>query len=96
MVELVEYSMVFHTFGEVFFKYFTAYYIDVGNAILFLCVIIVVVLVPMQRLNELIFPISSEDDTQKYSDVYLTFDTDYDRENPITKKESIRLFKEER
>ena len=63
MVELVEYSMILHTFGEVFFKYFICYYVDVGNFFLFIGVCIVVILVPMHKLNEMIFPLSSTDDS---------------------------------
>lgn len=47
MVELAEYSMIFHTFGQVFFKYVSSYYIDVGNFVLFICVVVIVVIVPM-------------------------------------------------
>lgn len=56
---------------------------------MFIAVCITVVVLPMQKINELIFPISSEDDSKKYSEVVHTFDTDYDRENPITKKKAI-------
>jgi len=62
MVELVEYSMIFHTFGHVFFKWFMAYYIDVGNAFLFIAVCIIVIILPMHKINELIFPLSSKND----------------------------------
>lgn len=66
MVEFVEYSIVFHTFGEAFFKYITSYYIDVGNCVLFVFVLIIVAIIPMDKINEKLFPIENEDDDHKY------------------------------
>lgn len=96
MVDLVDYSLIFHTFGEVFFKYNTSHYFDVANFVLLFCVFVLVVFVPLQKVNEYIFEIETKNDDKKYSEVELTFDTDYDRENPITKKESIQKFQEMR
>lgn len=62
MVELVEYSMIFHTFGHVFFKWFMAYNIDVSNFFLFILVSVIVILLPMQKINEIIFPLESVND----------------------------------
>ncbi|KAL4444843.1 hypothetical protein ABPG74_016051 [Tetrahymena malaccensis] len=92
MIELVELSIIFHTFGEVFFKWFMSYYIDVGNFFLFIAVCVVVIIVPMDKINEFLFPLGDSDEEKTYKEVHLDFDTDYDRENPVTRKESLVHF----
>ena len=39
----------------------------------------------MESFNKSLFPIPEENEVLEYSDAELSFDTDYDRENPVTK-----------
>lgn len=43
------------------------------------------VLLPMESFNKALFPIPEENEVLEYSQAELSFDTDYDRENPVTK-----------
>jgi hypothetical protein len=44
---------------------------------------------PMQEINEFLFPIHNEDESITYENCFHDFKTDYDRENPVLKKSKV-------
>ncbi|EGR27621.1 hypothetical protein IMG5_192990, partial [Ichthyophthirius multifiliis] len=88
MINLLEYCIVFHT---VLLIYILFNELNVLN-IVFFVVSAVIVLLPMQKINDFIFPVKAENETLKYSDNILYFDTDYDRENPVLRQQALEQF----
>lgn len=43
------------------------------------------VFLPMENFNKKLFPIPEENEVLEYSEAEISFDTDYDRENPVTR-----------
>jgi hypothetical protein len=44
---------------------------------------------PMQEINEFLFPIHNKDESITYENCFHDFKTDYDRENPVLKKSKV-------
>ncbi|KAL4476129.1 hypothetical protein ABPG74_009862 [Tetrahymena malaccensis] len=95
MMDLQEYSVLLHCFGNIAFKWMLASEVDLTSIVLF-GVCFFIALVPMDSFNEWLFEINSRSESKSYSQVKDQFDTDYDRENPITKHEALLEFQKSR
>ncbi len=47
------------------------------------------IFLPMENFNQKLFPIPEENEILEYSEAEISFDTDYDRENPVTKQAAM-------
>lgn len=89
MIESLELIIVFHAIGDFFFKYQLFQYIDKASIIVLFFGVLYNIL-PLQKFNEWLFPIDGDDETTTYQEARIDFDTDYDRENPITKHSALK------
>jgi len=89
MIEFLELIIIFHAFGDFFFKYQLFQYVD-KSSIIVLFFGVLYNLLPLQKFNEWLFPMKSEDEETDYNTAKLDFDTDYDRENPVTKHSALK------
>jgi hypothetical protein len=88
MNDMLELCVLYMCLGDIVFRYLTQ---GSANWIDWVCLIIAVCYtpIPKARLNELLFPLFNEDESVPYDVAVLDFDTDYDRENPITRKAAL-------
>lgn len=96
MNEFLELIVPFVCVGDLIFRYLlhsSANYIDI------ICLLIAIVYTPLpkDKVNILLFPLYSEgnfffikpDEDIPYDQAVENFDTDYDRENPVTRKAAL-------
>ena len=97
MTEMIEYFVPIFGASFVYFIYVLRGKIGVLE-VLPLAIGLVHALLPMQELNECLFRIpDSKANEQRYSDAQKNFDTDYKRENPVTRRlASENLFQKNR
>ncbi|EGR31304.1 hypothetical protein IMG5_113410 [Ichthyophthirius multifiliis] len=110
MIELLEYCLVFHTvfflkkkiiiqfilqFGNFFFKKQLFDDLDT-KSIIFFSVSIIICFLPKELINEKLFPIKEVEQENQYFDYNLLFDTDYDRENPVLRKQALKAYYSDR
>ncbi|EGR32359.1 protein kinase domain protein [Ichthyophthirius multifiliis] len=89
MIEMVEYCVVLHCFGNFFFKYQLFGTYELSNLIL-CCATLLISILPMQELNDWLFPSNSQSEQKNYREVEIYFDSDYDRENPVTRNYALK------
>ena len=46
-------------------------------------------LLPLETLNSMLFALPDQTENEEYKDAEISFDTDYDRENPVTKQAAM-------
>lgn len=63
-----------------------------GSDIILLIFSSIYFILPTDYLSLYLFPIKENIEKTRYDEVCKDFDTDYDRENPITKREAIKEF----
>lgn len=88
IIEMLELCIIFFALGN-----FTFYY-HIFQKINYLALVqialgILYMVLPMQEINEYIFQIENSDETITYRECFHDFKTDYDRENPVVKKEKV-------
>ncbi|EAS04279.2 kinase domain protein (macronuclear) [Tetrahymena thermophila SB210] len=91
MLELIEFNVFLHCMGNFIFRWILGQYIDYFSLGLF-CISIIFIILPLQLINEWIFEIVSIQEVKPYKQVKDQFDTDYERENPITKNKALEFF----
>ncbi|CAD8048026.1 unnamed protein product [Paramecium sonneborni] len=88
MIEMLEYIIVWSAFGEMIMTY--AFFKEISLLDVTLMVIaIVYASLPMEDISERLFPVVNNEQSKPYDEGCQGFDTDYDRENPITRNKAI-------
>ncbi|KAL4454285.1 hypothetical protein ABPG74_012242 [Tetrahymena malaccensis] len=95
MLELIEYNVFLHCMGNFIFRWILGQYIDYISLALFGLSVIFIIL-PLELINEWFFEIVSIQEVKPYKQVKDQFDTDYERENPITKEKALEFFQQAR
>lgn len=92
MMEYLEFSLPIYSFANLLFFIYISSSNSVDQLSIFGFIIGVLhAILPMQILNEKLFTLTPEASNKlRYVDAYLDFFTDYDRENPILKEESLK------
>ena len=88
MVELLDISIVFYSLGNFISRYFllkTYGWVDIFIVVLALAHAIS----PTGKLNEFVFPYDKKKEFVTYEQADKAFDTDYDRENPLTSNDAL-------
>ena len=62
------------------------YYFNIAIAVFYM-------IFPLEYMTERFFVDNDGNEERSYSEAQVDFDTDYDRENPVTKSESINKYK---
>lgn len=92
MIENLEMIIIWYAIGSITFSWLLFNNVYLLGWVL-LAVGILYALLPMQTINEWIFPIHKIEESKPYDEAQLVFPTNYDRMNPITKKEANVEFK---
>eukprot|EP00828_Plagiopyla_frontata_P011732 TRINITY_DN16520_c0_g1_i2.p3 TRINITY_DN16520_c0_g1~~TRINITY_DN16520_c0_g1_i2.p3 ORF type:complete len:160 (+),score=19.55 TRINITY_DN16520_c0_g1_i2:305-784(+) len=50
---------------------------------------LIYLLLPLETLNQMLFALPDQAENEEYKDAEISFDTDYDRENPVTKQAAM-------
>lgn len=89
MTDFLDFSIFLLCLGDFIFKYIIE---AKGNWIDYLTLFMAVIYTcsPKERINELLFPIMNVDEPMIYDEAEKDFDTDYDRENPLTRKAALK------
>ncbi|CAD8136214.1 unnamed protein product [Paramecium pentaurelia] len=88
MIEMLEYIIVWSAFGEMIMTY--AFFKEISLIDVTLMVIaIIYASLPMEDISEKLFPVVNNEQCKPYDEGSQGFDTDYDRENPITRNKAI-------
>ncbi|KRX04111.1 hypothetical protein PPERSA_08326 [Pseudocohnilembus persalinus] len=93
MIENLEMIIIWYSIGNITFSYLLFGDVDLLGWVL-LGIGVVYALLPMQEINEWLFPLERIAEVKKFDEAELVFTTNYDRQNPITKKAAIAKFKE--
>ena len=88
MIECVELILPFFGFGNFIFSYHLQHEVN-WQPLLILIIGIVYSLLPMEHFSEMLLPVKAESEKLTYDEVVADFDTDYDRENPVTKPQAL-------
>ena len=88
MIECVELILPFFGFGNFIFSYHLLHKVH-WQPMLVMIIGFVYALLPMEEFSEKIFPVKAESEKLTYDEVVADFDTDYDRENPVTKSKAL-------
>ena len=89
MIDLLDICIIFFAMGNLTFQYQLFGSIDKLSIIqLFLSCIYAIL--PMQDINEMLFEIVNSDEEVPFEVAQFEFRTNYDRENPITRKHAVR------
>ncbi|KAL4500435.1 hypothetical protein ABPG72_003386 [Tetrahymena utriculariae] len=91
MLELIEYNVFLHCMGNFIFRWILGQYIDYFSLGLF-GLSVIFILLPLELINEWFFEIVSLQEIKPYKQIKDQFDTDYERENPITKHKALEFF----
>jgi len=92
MVESLELIIPIYGLGNYLFAVNLFHQVDWCSITIFVIGIVYIIL-PMKKINEFLFEVGSEDEVVVYGDAEADFETDYDRENPITKHHSMERWK---
>jgi uncharacterized membrane protein len=88
IIEMLELCIIFFALGNFTFYYHIFQRINY-LALIQIAIGLIYMVMPMQEVSELIFPIENEDEIVSYSNCFHEFKTDYDRENPVLKKAKL-------
>lgn len=96
MTDMLEFSLVIFAIGNFVFNY-------IYNTSNWYCVQVILTLIaafgyfvlPTERVNEMLFKITTQDEVQEYQNVTKDFDNDYDKDNPATREEALKQELEE-
>jgi hypothetical protein len=89
MTDFLDFCLFLLCLGDFTFKYIIeakANWIDYITLVL----AILYTLAFKGKINELFFPIMNADEPTSYDEAEKDFDTDYDRENPLTRKAALK------
>lgn len=89
MTEQIEYILPVFSASNVLFSYYMeSSWTDEKTIISFIGfgLGLIHAFLPMERFNEYIFRLESQNNTETFNDLRLKFFTDYDRENPVSEK----------
>ena len=93
MIEYLELSLIFFAVGNMTFNYHLFGKMD-WQEITILVIAVIYSILPMQEINEKLFPLEEQDEEVTYDIANGEFDTDYDRENPVYKKHAMNSFQQ--
>lgn len=88
MIECVELIVPFFGFGNFIFSYHLLHRVE-WQPLLVLILGVIYAFLPMEEFSEKLFPVKAESEQLTYDEVVKEFDTDYDRENPVTKAKAL-------
>ncbi|CAK64341.1 unnamed protein product (macronuclear) [Paramecium tetraurelia] len=93
MIEMLEYIIVWSAFGEMIMTY--AFFKEISSIdVLLMVIAIIYASLPMEDISEYLFPVVNNEEIKPYDEGCLGFDTDYDRENPVTRHKAIEEWNE--
>ncbi|CAD8055184.1 unnamed protein product [Paramecium primaurelia] len=88
MIEMLEYIIAWCAFGEMIMTY--TFFKEVSKIdILLIVLAILYQQLPMEDISEYLFPVENNEEIKPYAEGSASFDTDYDRENPVTKHQAL-------
>ncbi|CAD8147563.1 unnamed protein product [Paramecium octaurelia] len=88
MIEMLEYIISWCAFGEMIMTY--TFFHEVSKIDILLIILAVIYQqLPMEDISEYLFPVENNEEIKPYAEGSASFDTDYDRENPVTKHKAL-------
>ncbi|CAD8069040.1 unnamed protein product [Paramecium sonneborni] len=88
MIEMLEYIIAWCAFGEMTMTY--TFFKEVSKIdILLIVMAILYQQLPMEDISEYLFPVENNEEIKPYAEGSANFDTDYDRENPVTRHKAL-------